>query len=146
MQYFYQSPLGGISYELLDNGQCSHLTLIEPNQPVKPEAQTETPVSKWLDSYFNGRILALPALEKPHTAFQKKLRQALLDIPIGERRTYGELSRQLGTAPRALGQALAANPLPILIPCHRVVAASGIGGFSCGIEWKKSLLKFEHGC
>jgi methylated-DNA-[protein]-cysteine S-methyltransferase len=71
------------------------------------------------------------------------MRKGLLEIPFGEVRTYGELARRLATSPRAMGQALGANPLPILIPCHRVIAADGLGGFACGLEWKRKLLKFE---
>jgi methylated-DNA-[protein]-cysteine S-methyltransferase len=54
---------------------------------------------------------------------------ALMKIPAGRPTTYGALAQRLGTAPRAVGQACGANPLPILIPCHRVVAAGGLGGF-----------------
>lgn len=64
------------------------------------------------------------------TPFQQRVWQALRDIPPGEVRTYGELAKQLHSAPRAVGQACRRNPIPILIPCHRVVSANGIGGFS----------------
>ncbi|MFO7542412.1 MAG: methylated-DNA--[protein]-cysteine S-methyltransferase, partial [Thiobacillus sp.] len=63
------------------------------------------------------------------TPFQKKVWRALTHIPAGHPATYGALAKQLGTAARAVGQACGSNPLPILIPCHRVVAASGLGGF-----------------
>jgi len=49
----------------------------------------------------------------------------------------------LGTGPRAVGRALGANPLPLLVPCHRVIAANGLGGFRCGVGWKRRLLAFE---
>jgi len=84
-------------------------------------------------------------MAKAATSFQARLRVRLLDIPSGETRTYGELAGQLGSGARAVGQALGANPLPVLVPCHRIVAANGLGGFSCGIEWKKRLLAFECG-
>ncbi len=71
------------------------------------------------------------------------MRRALLAIPRGEVRTYGHMAGFLHTSARAMGQALGANPLPILIPCHRVVAAHGPGGFSCGQEWKHALLALE---
>lgn len=57
--------------------------------------------------------------------------------------TYGELAKMVGTSPRAVGRILSANPLPIVIPCHRIVAGSGLGGFSAGIEWKIKLLRHE---
>lgn len=63
------------------------------------------------------------------TPFQLRVWHALLGIPAGQPTTYGALAKQLGTAARAVGQACGSNPLPILIPCHRVVAASGPGGF-----------------
>jgi len=64
------------------------------------------------------------------TPFQKKVWQALQKIPAGQVMTYGELARQLNTSARAVGNACRANPIPLVIPCHRVVAKSGLGGFS----------------
>ena len=67
----------------------------------------------------------------PHgTAFQRRVWGALARIPRGAVRTYGALARELGSAARAIGQACGDNPLPILVPCHRVVAARGLGGFA----------------
>ena len=63
------------------------------------------------------------------TPFRLKVWRALLAIPAGHPTTYGALAKLLGSAPRAIGQACGANPLPILIPCHRVLAANGLGGF-----------------
>ena len=63
------------------------------------------------------------------TPFQLRVWHALMNIPAGQSTTYGALAKQLGTAARAVGQACGSNPLPILIPCHRVVAAHGLGGF-----------------
>jgi len=137
MIYGFAGPLGDISYEW-NNGECVRVSLGGTGFDDRA-----IPVSGWLMSYFEGRILSLPPLAQAKTAFQMRLREALLAIPPGKTRTYGELAHELGTAPRALGQALGANPLPLLIPCHRVVAANGLGGFSCGIEWKKALLEFE---
>jgi len=102
------------------------------------------PVAQWLDAYFAGTELpVLPFLAKARTTFQHRLRHALMDIPFGEVRTYGDIAKKLSSGPRAVGQALGANPLPILIPCHRVVAANGLGGFGGGLSWKKRLLKLE---
>ena len=64
------------------------------------------------------------------TEFQRRVWSALKDIASGETRTYGELARALGTAPRAVGQACGANPCPVIVPCHRVTATHGIGGFA----------------
>lgn len=63
------------------------------------------------------------------TPFQEEVWNALRGIPVGQSTTYGALARLLGTGPRAVGQACGSNPLPIVIPCHRVVAAGGLGGF-----------------
>ena len=66
-------------------------------------------------------------------------------IPFGETRTYGDLAKALGAPPQAIGQACGGNPLPILIPCHRVLSARGLGGFSApgGVETKVALLRHE---
>ena len=82
------------------------------------------------------------------TAFQQEVYQAACRIPFGKTKSYGQLAKDIGKpgAARAVGQALGANPLPILIPCHRVVAADGgLGGFSGGINTKKKLLAMEKG-
>ncbi|MDI5893027.1 methylated-DNA--[protein]-cysteine S-methyltransferase [Halomonas rhizosphaerae] len=77
--------------------------------------------------------------------FQRQVWSALLRVPYGETRTYGQLARQLGRegAARAIGAASGANPLPLLIPCHRVVAADGLGGYSGGPDLKRRLLALE---
>ena len=83
-----------------------------------------------LDRYWEDPGHAFDFLFVPQgTPFQLRVWHALLKIPAGAPTTYGAIARHLGTAPRAVGQACGANPLPIFIPCHRVVAASGVGGF-----------------
>ena len=69
-------------------------------------------------------------LQPRGTEFQRRVWQALLDIPVGQVRSYGDIADQLGSSPRAVGNACRANPIPLIIPCHRVVAANGIGGFA----------------
>ncbi|MCF7821665.1 MAG: methylated-DNA--[protein]-cysteine S-methyltransferase [Mariprofundaceae bacterium] len=135
----YESPLGPIGLELAGD-VCHHITL---GSTRAPECSPDHPMALWLRAYFMGSHLNLPPIAPPNTLFQKRLRKALLEIPFGETRTYGELAKALNSAPRAVGQSLGANPLPILIPCHRIVAADGLGGFACGLAWKKRLLKFE---
>lgn len=78
--------------------------------------------------------------------FQRAVWQLLLAIPLGHTRTYGELAQDLNktAGARAVGAACGANPIPVIIPCHRVVAAKGrFGGFSGGLEWKRRLLQIE---
>jgi len=80
------------------------------------------------------------------TAFQRRVWDALMQIPPGETRSYAEIARHVGSpkAARAVGAACGANPIPLLIPCHRVLAAGKqLGGFSGGLEWKEKLLKLE---
>ncbi|WP_404296133.1 methylated-DNA--[protein]-cysteine S-methyltransferase [Halomonas sp.] len=97
-------------------------------------------------AYLDGRrrSFSLP-LAPGGSDFQRQVWAALLRIPWGETRTYGELARRLGRegAARAVGTANGANPLPLLIPCHRVVAASGLGGYSGGLALKRRLLEME---
>ncbi|MGV3755905.1 MAG: methylated-DNA--[protein]-cysteine S-methyltransferase [Verrucomicrobiota bacterium] len=78
--------------------------------------------------------------------FQRAVWQLLLAIPLGQTRTYGELTQDLNktAGARAVGAACGANPIPVIIPCHRVVAANGkLGGFSGGLDWKRRLLQIE---
>lgn len=72
-----------------------------------------------------------------------RIYRAVQKVPYGSTVTYGEIAREVGTSPRAVGQAMARNPTPLVIPCHRVVAADGIGGFSPSVEIKEALLLME---
>ena len=89
----------------------------------------------------------LPPLDVSRgTEFQQRVWEELLWIPCGETRSYGEIAKSVRKpkAVRAVGGACGANPIPLLIPCHRVLAANGgIGGFSGGMEWKQKLLAAE---
>ncbi len=90
--------------------------------------------------------LNVPPLDDANgTEFQRAVWRALTEIPRGETRTYTEIAAAIGRprAVRAVGSACGANPIPLLIPCHRVVGANGLGGFSGGLEWKKRLLAAE---
>jgi methylated-DNA-[protein]-cysteine S-methyltransferase len=99
-----------------------------------------------LSAYFKGmrQGFDLP-LSHGRTGLQAAVLAALSAIPFGETRSYGDLSREIGVPAQAIGQACGANPLPILIPCHRVLGASGLGGFSApgGVETKVWLLRHE---
>lgn len=79
------------------------------------------------------------------TTFQKAIWNELKKIPRGQTRTYGEVAAAIGKpkAVRAVGSACGANPLPLFIPCHRVVAKNDLGGFGSGLPWKKLLLEME---
>ncbi len=106
-------------------------------------------VRQTLDAYFLGEVdLKLPPLDLHGTAFQQKVWQALLAIPAGETRSYGDIAREIGapTAVRAVGAAVGRNPVSILVPCHRVVGSSGkLTGYAGGLERKTWLLAHECG-
>lgn len=131
---------GGESVAL--SKRCAPLAGPPSRQIVK---QILTSLQAWPQD--PAEVHGLPMVTAP-TAFQQRLRAALLSIPPGSTATYGELARRLGTSPRAVGAGCRANPLPLLVPCHRVVAARGSGGFGGSIqgEWprlKQLLLDYE---
>jgi len=105
-----------------------------------------TEAARQITAYFDRELTAfdLPLAPRSSPA-QLRFLDALLAIPYGETRTYGDLARDLSISPQAAGQACGANPIAILIPCHRVLAADSLGGFSApgGIETKIALLKLE---
>ena len=102
---------------------------IETPLSDRPDARAHQ-LSRELDAYWGNPAHAFALPYTPlGTPFQLRVWHALMAIPLGQPTTYGALAKQLGTAARAVGQACGSNPLPILIPCHRVVAASGLGGF-----------------
>ena len=112
-----------------------------PNGGVLAEA------SRQLTEYFAGARRAFDLPVVPHgTPFRLKVWAAMQAIPYGQTRSYGDLARDLDSAPRAVGGACGANPIPVIIPCHRVVGTGGtLGGFSggAGCDTKRQLLALE---
>jgi methylated-DNA-[protein]-cysteine S-methyltransferase len=106
-----------------------------------------TDLRRQLDQYFRGRRTSFEVeLDPRGTPFQQQVWEALRDIPYGASASYGEVAEAIGRpgAMRAVGGANGANPIPILIPCHRVIAADGtLGGFGGGLERKVLLLELE---
>lgn len=100
----------------------------------------------WLARYFAGQApdpWAL-SLRPAGTAFQRRVWEALRRIPYGATRSYGDLARELGTSPRAVGAAAGCNPISILIPCHRLMGADGnLTGYAGGLAVKEALLRLE---
>ena len=100
----------------------------------------------WLDSYFAGErpgVADVP-LAPRGTAFQRRVWGALLAIPYGGTRTYGELAAELGSSPRAVGAAVGRNPISVIVSCHRVVGADGsLTGYAGGLDRKRALLEIE---
>jgi methylated-DNA-[protein]-cysteine S-methyltransferase len=103
-------------------------------------------VARQIGAYFDRRLTAfdLPLLPASGN-FAQAMRQAMIDIPLGRTRTYGEIARDLGVSAQTVGQGCGANAIPIIVPCHRVLAQCGLGGFSGGqgIETKVALLRLE---
>ncbi len=99
-----------------------------------------------LVAYFDGRTKSfdLP-LVPAGTHFQRRVWHLMESIPCGETRSYGAMAKDLNSAARAVGMACGANPIPVIIPCHRVLAANGMGGYSGqgGLETKVALLRLE---
>jgi methylated-DNA-[protein]-cysteine S-methyltransferase len=99
-----------------------------------------------LEEYFDGERSAFDLPLAPRgTAYQRRVWDALMAIPYGETRTYGDIAAVAGGVSRSVGGANGRNPIAIIIPCHRVVAATGLGGYSGGegLETKRRLLKLE---
>jgi methylated-DNA-[protein]-cysteine S-methyltransferase len=110
----------------------------------------ETPLladaRRQLAAYFAGRLRHFDLPLRPHgSPFDHKVWAAMRQIPYGETRSYGDLARAIGSAPRAVGNACGNNPIPIVIPCHRVLARGGLGGYSGngGVVTKRALLTLE---
>ena len=140
------SPFGPVSFAVEDGFLLrvrfqADINSTENDDPLAEEAVRQ------LNAYFTGRLFNfdLP-LALPHSEFQAGIRQCMIDIPFGEMRTYGDLAKDLSSASQAVGQACGANPIPIIVPCHLVVAAGGkLGGFSGGdgAPTKRKLLNHE---
>ena len=99
-----------------------------------------------LQAYFEGRLQAFDLPLAPGgSEFQRAVCDAMLEIPFGETRTYGDLARDLDVPAQAVGGACGGNSIPVIIPCHRVLGAQGLGGYSGagGIETKVWLLRHE---
>jgi methylated-DNA-[protein]-cysteine S-methyltransferase len=110
--------------------------------PLLAEAERQ------LDAYFAGRLTRfdLP-LRAAGSAFDKRVWAAMSEIPYGQTRSYGELAMSVDSGPRAIGGACGRNPIPIVVPCHRVLASGGLGGYSGGegLPTKRALLALEAG-
>lgn len=151
---FLSSPIG----QLLLAGDEDGLALVEfpeggkPSKPAADWQRDDKPfrqAKRQLDEYFAGERREFTVTLKPHgTPFQLEVLEALQRIPYGETRSYAEIAREIGRprAVRAVGAANGRNPLPIIIPCHRVIGSSGsLTGFGGGLPVKRFLLDLERG-
>lgn len=127
------TPIGNLGLVFEDEKLVS-LEFVSADVVLHPNAKYPAWVAsivKHLDAYFaKAKPLAQLPLMMHGTPFQKKVWHHLNQIPFGQTVTYGELAAKLQTSPRAVGGACRNNPVPIIVPCHRVVAANHIGGYS----------------
>ncbi|MFC3284651.1 methylated-DNA--[protein]-cysteine S-methyltransferase [Litchfieldella rifensis] len=147
----FPSPMGEILIAGQESG-LSHLVFMEGDGALTVPDDWQRDDERFREArdqvlgYLEGRRHTFSLELAPQGSdFQRAVWAALLRIPYGETRTYGDLARRLGRdkAARAIGAASGANPLPLLIPCHRVVAVDSLGGYSGGQALKKRLLALE---
>ncbi|NTU59883.1 MAG: methylated-DNA--[protein]-cysteine S-methyltransferase [Deltaproteobacteria bacterium] len=145
------SPIGNILLET-DGASLTAVRLAVEEPAAAPRGELLRTAAREVEEYFAGgrREFSVPLrLPEGSTDFQRRAWEALARIPFGSTRTYGELARELATSPRAVGGACARNALPLVIPCHRVVAKQGLGGFAghwetgMALDVKKVLLELE---
>jgi methylated-DNA-[protein]-cysteine S-methyltransferase len=116
------------------------------DKPVKEIVKSDTAkmLKKDLEDYFSGEKVEFNYEVCLNVSdFVVNVLEEVRKIPYGKVVTYGEIAKKLKTSPRAVGRALKLNPTPIIIPCHRVIAKNGLGGFSSGLDVKRELLKLE---
>ncbi|MFW6374386.1 MAG: methylated-DNA--[protein]-cysteine S-methyltransferase [Thermodesulfobacteriota bacterium] len=136
---------GGLKLISFPNGKKTY----QPEADWKEKAEALSEAARQLSDYFEGKRKHFDLKLSPAvTPFQGRVLQALQEVPYGETVTYGELARRIGqpNAARAVGMANARNPIPIVIPCHRVIGKSGkLTGFGGGLDIKQRLLDLEQG-
>ena len=149
-----ETPVGALRLVASETGLAAILWSTDQLRRVPLEALSKSTNNPWLDKaetqlheYFAGQRKCFDVpLDLRGTSFQRQVWQALLQIPFGETRTYGEIAAGIGTpdAVRAVGAANGRNPVSIVVPCHRVIGASGkLTGFAGGLQAKQYLLAHE---
>ena len=138
------SPFGMLTIKAEDH--CLTEIDLFTSRPVSritnPRDNFAQKVSQQFHEYFSNPHSRFKLAYQLHgTDFQKRAWQAMLKIPEGKVMTYGELAKKLNSSPRAVGNACRANPLPILVPCHRVVSQTGIGGYAGKTSGKRLAVK-----
>lgn len=134
------SPIGNLRITLQDDvitkvnvARIKLSTLFADNliRGSKQSTDATKEITQQLQTYFQHPSHIFTLKTNPHgTPFQQRVWQALTQIPAGTTLTYGELAKKLKSSPRAVGQACRRNPIPVIIPCHRVVGATSIGGYA----------------
>lgn len=143
----FESPVGKL-YLMFTGKNLSGIDFSKPRE-ILPKGKAPPLIKKELKEYFeNGREeFTQKKGFTTGTEFDRKVWLALKEIPYGETRTYKWLAEKIGrpNAFRAVGQALSRNPLPIVLPCHRIIESDGsIGGYSPGVDFKRRLLEIEY--
>ena len=145
------SPIGLLTLAGRDK-VLTHLRMVDQTYEPKRTGWSEDPMAfndavDQLDAYFAGTLTDFTVeIDLQGTEFQRRVWQALLTIPFGETRSYGEIAELIGApgAARAVGLANGHNPIAIIVPCHRVIGASGsLTGYGGGLDRKRSLLALE---
>lgn len=143
---YLPSPIGWIRFVINEKRQLVRIDLNVPPPLEVQNASLFKDIFEQFETYFVGE---LKAFELPFclngSTFEMRVLEVLLQIPYGETRSYGEIAAVCGNpkAARAVGQAVHRNPLPIVVPCHRVVGALNLGGYAGGLSIKRFLLRLE---
>tara|TARA_B100001094_G_scaffold290926_1_gene308889 strand:+ start:721 stop:1179 length:459 start_codon:yes stop_codon:yes gene_type:complete len=146
--HIYNSPVGDISLlkDDIDLIGVSFSNQIFCDRKARNDKKTFKIVTDQLNEYFfEGRKNFTIQYKLPFTGFRSEVFEEMIKIPYGERVTYSNLAKKVGNpkAYRAVGSSCGKNPLPLVIPCHRVVSKSGLGGFTGGLDIKRFLLELE---
>ena len=136
-----QTRFGPLS--LRDDG--TQITALEWQAGEGPASPLQTDALRQLAEYFAGTRQSFDLPLDWGSGLQARVRRAMAAIPFGQTRTYGDIAKLVNAPAQAVGQACGANPIPILIPCHRILGAKSLGGFSApgGVETKVALLRHE---
>ena len=126
----------------LENGKVIKAEFSPRPKPENIMSGTAKRLKRELEKYFSGRAANFN-FDVVYPANSERTLREVRKIPFGEVTTYGELARKLKTSPRAVGAALRANRVPVIVPCHRVVGKGWLGGYSGGLEIKVKLLNLE---
>lgn len=130
-----ETPMPGaaarLGIRLADNRSVSAIDAVGDSQPLcEPDGAAAAAIAARLAGYLVDASAWSPVPTRAQgTHFQRRVWDALAEIPLGEVKTYGELAAELGSGPRAIGMACRTNPVPFFVPCHRIVAKQGMGGF-----------------
>lgn len=138
-----ESPIGRLKFSIELN--CLSRIELDTSAPLSPPiTRMGKRVQGQINDYFRsaGNSFQIPILPQG-TEFQTRVWLALTDIPPGEVLTYGQLAAKLGSSARAIGNACRRNPTPIVVPCHRVVAKSGLGGFAGDTKGRLTNIKAQ---